>query len=194
MHAANAFNLNRLRSRSLPRWSCSLHGSSPWRSFAWLIRNTHGHGHKFECAHLKFTASGQSKHIDTHTRAQCSHASVGLTQARPNKLNQIWLLGYTLVDHTKWTGWWNSLACNCSLSYWPAWGTNLYQVSVRLKQLSTVVLRHKIVKFVIKFEHNWNTDIVRLTVLEKLKSIHTCTRFLALFVCFVGSKVKSHKF
>ena len=44
----------------------------------------------FEYAHLKFTVSGRSmakakqasKH--THTRAQCSHASVGLAQARPN--------------------------------------------------------------------------------------------------------------
>ena len=25
--------------------------------------------------------------IDTHTRVQCSHASVGLVQARPNKIN-----------------------------------------------------------------------------------------------------------
>ena len=40
----------------------------------------------FECAHLKFTVSGRAKQasIDTHTRAQCSHASMGLTQARPN--------------------------------------------------------------------------------------------------------------
>ena len=36
----------------------------------------------FEYAHLKFTVSGRCKH--THTRAQCSHASVGLAQARPN--------------------------------------------------------------------------------------------------------------
>ena len=39
----------------------------------------------FECAHLKFTASGQFKQasIDTHMHAQCSHVSVGLAQARP---------------------------------------------------------------------------------------------------------------
>ena len=38
----------------------------------------------FEFAHLKLTVSGRpSKH--THTCAQCSHASVGLAQARPNK-------------------------------------------------------------------------------------------------------------
>ena len=43
-------------------------------------------------AHLKFLVSGQSKQaskqasIDTHTRAQCSHASVGLAQARPNNV------------------------------------------------------------------------------------------------------------
>ena len=47
----------------------------------------------FEYAHLKFTVSGQSKQvrkqaskqasIDTHACAQCSHASVGLAQARP---------------------------------------------------------------------------------------------------------------
>ena len=40
----------------------------------------------FENTHLKFTVSGQSKQasIDTHMHAQCSHASVGLAQARPN--------------------------------------------------------------------------------------------------------------
>ena len=40
----------------------------------------------FEHAHLKLTVSGQSKQtsIDTHTLPQCSHASVGLAQARPN--------------------------------------------------------------------------------------------------------------
>ena len=43
----------------------------------------------FECAHLKFTVSGQSKqaHKHTHTRAQCCHASVGLAQAHPNDLS-----------------------------------------------------------------------------------------------------------
>ena len=41
----------------------------------------------FECAHLKFTVSGQTidRYIDVHARAQCSHASVGLAQAHPNK-------------------------------------------------------------------------------------------------------------
>ena len=36
-------------------------------------------------AHLKFSVSGRSKQasIDTHTHAQCSHASVGLAQIRP---------------------------------------------------------------------------------------------------------------
>ena len=40
----------------------------------------------FEHAHLKLTVSGRSKQtsIDTHTLPQCSHASVGLAQARPN--------------------------------------------------------------------------------------------------------------
>ena len=40
-------------------------------------------------AHIKFTVCGRkqaSKH--THARAQCSPASVGLAQARPNKLEQ----------------------------------------------------------------------------------------------------------
>ena len=42
----------------------------------------------FECAHFKFMVSGQSKQTSkhTHARAQCSHASVELTQARPNYL------------------------------------------------------------------------------------------------------------
>ena len=41
----------------------------------------------FECAHLKFTVSGQS--IDTHMRVQCSRASVGLAQAHPNNGCQV---------------------------------------------------------------------------------------------------------
>ena len=35
----------------------------------------------------KQTKKQASKH--THTRAQCSNASVGLTQARPNKLHKV---------------------------------------------------------------------------------------------------------
>ena len=49
----------------------------------------------FECAHLKFTVSGQSKQASIHTRAQCSHASVGLAQSRPNNflsLHRIWVI------------------------------------------------------------------------------------------------------
>ena len=60
---------------------------------AWTFR----HREIFECTHLKFTVSGQSKQtsIDTHTRVQCSHASVGLAQARPNKIAHI--IGNELV-------------------------------------------------------------------------------------------------
>ena len=39
---------------------------------------------KFKRAYLKFPVSGRSIRIDRHTSAQCSHASVGLAQARPN--------------------------------------------------------------------------------------------------------------
>ena len=52
---------------------------------------TFHHREIFECAQLKFTVSGRSKQTNkptnkhTHMRAQCSHASVGLAQARPNK-------------------------------------------------------------------------------------------------------------
>ena len=48
------------------------------------------HREIFGCTRLKFTVSGWSKQaskqasIDTHTCTQCSHASVGLAQARPN--------------------------------------------------------------------------------------------------------------
>ena len=34
---------------------------------------------------LKFTVNGRSKQAYTHTHAQCSHASMGLDQAGPNK-------------------------------------------------------------------------------------------------------------
>ena len=76
MRAANAFNLNRLR--SLSRRPCSLAVA------LMLVLTAENHREMFECAHLKFTVSGRSKAKHTHTRAQCSHASVGLAQARPN--------------------------------------------------------------------------------------------------------------
>ena len=67
VHAANAFNFSRLCF-----WS-------------------HTHMDIFQCACLKFTVSGQSKKQTnqrtrkcTHSYAQCSHASVGLAQARTN--------------------------------------------------------------------------------------------------------------
>ena len=34
--------------------------------------------------YLNFSVSGRSKQTNIHTRAQCSQASVGLAQARPN--------------------------------------------------------------------------------------------------------------
>ena len=52
----------------------------------------------FKCAHLKFTVYGRkqtSKH--THAHVQCSHASVGLTQAYPQKTNHQHLI------HSCWT-------------------------------------------------------------------------------------------
>ena len=49
---------------------------------------------KFKRAHLKFSVYGRKQtyihtyihtmYIHTHARAQCNHASVGLSQARPN--------------------------------------------------------------------------------------------------------------
>ena len=50
--------------------------------------------HKFKCAQFKFTVYGRKQankqiSIHTHTRAQCSPASVGLTQARPNNYQDV---------------------------------------------------------------------------------------------------------
>ena len=47
---------------------------------------------KFKHAHLKFPVSGWSKH--THTCAQCSHASVGLAQARLNDIHRCFAVHY----------------------------------------------------------------------------------------------------
>ena len=53
-----------------------------------INKNGRGHSNReiFGCAHLNFTVSGRSKQasIDIYTRVQCSHANVGLAQARPN--------------------------------------------------------------------------------------------------------------
>ena len=73
------FNFSRLHSGSP-----TLHtGNSPSPTID--LRNKH--------AHLKFTVYGRkqaSKH--THTPAQCSSASVGLAQARPNYIQTIYTL------------------------------------------------------------------------------------------------------
>ena len=70
-------------------------GSSPSCSFSRLLLSfllkyisaawTCHHRKIFDCAHLRFTVSGRCKQTNkhTHTHAQCSHASVGLAQARP---------------------------------------------------------------------------------------------------------------
>ena len=54
---------------------------------------------KFKHAHLKFPVCGRSKRtsIDTHTCEQCSHASVGLAQARPNHSYPVFTFGYKLL-------------------------------------------------------------------------------------------------
>ena len=57
-------------------------GPSPRRCTLTVALPSQASRRRFECAYLKFTVSGRS--IDTHTCAQCSHASVGLAQARPN--------------------------------------------------------------------------------------------------------------
>ena len=97
MCAANTFNLTHLRSRSPSRRTCSLAVALHNRSHGLGLAEVHvsmdmtcNHREIFECAHLKFTVSGRYKQtnqqasIDTHTLPQCSHASVGLAQARPN--------------------------------------------------------------------------------------------------------------
>ena len=63
-----------------------VHGFAEVHVWPMDVRTFH-HREIFEWAHLKFTVSGRSKQTstDTHTRAQCSHASVGLAQARPNQ-------------------------------------------------------------------------------------------------------------
>ena len=87
MHTANTFNLNHLHSHSLSCQPHSLavalhahsHGLAEYMS-AW----TFNHQEIFECAHLKFTVSGQSKHSPNkhaHMHVQCSHTSVGLVVA-----------------------------------------------------------------------------------------------------------------
>ena len=51
----------------------------------WAYRMHEGLHEIFKYAHLKFTVYGR-KHTYIHNFRQCSHSSVGLTQARPNKL------------------------------------------------------------------------------------------------------------
>ena len=81
-------NLSSLRFEFHSRQRYVIACSSP----SLLISSAHHHllsaravSLKFKHAHLKFPVSGRSKRtsIDTPMRAQCSHASVGLTQAHP---------------------------------------------------------------------------------------------------------------
>ena len=88
VHATNTFNLNLLRTCSLSCRPCSLAIALHARSHG--LADVHichvNHREIFKCGHLKFMISGRSKQTNkhTHTRAQCSHTSVGLTQAHPN--------------------------------------------------------------------------------------------------------------
>ena len=60
--------------------------------------------------HLKFTVWPQaSKQASTHARAQCSHASVGLAQARPNKLSSHHFMVQQLCNKYTLS---HELACN----------------------------------------------------------------------------------
>ena len=94
MHAANALNLNRLRSCSLSRWPCSLAVAIHARSHGLGLASwsTPRRGHNMQSSWniwmRWFEVYGKwsvqtNKH--TYTLLQCSHASVGLAQARPNQ-------------------------------------------------------------------------------------------------------------
>ena len=121
MHAAKAFNLSRLRSHSPSHRTCSLAVALHTRSHGLGLAEVHvgvdmtsNYHEIFKRTHLKFTVSGRSKQtnkrtsIDTHTLLQCSYASVGLTQARPNKHDK-WYVCHWLATYS----WWHpSLKCS----------------------------------------------------------------------------------
>ena len=74
VRAANSFNLNKLclRSHSLSRRPCS------------LAVALHARSHGLAEVHVGVDIQSIVKYLNTHMRAQCSHASVGLDQACPN--------------------------------------------------------------------------------------------------------------
>ena len=65
---------------------------SPTRQWAGHIACTKGLHEIIKYAHLKFTVYGRKHtYIHTHNFRQCSHASVGLTQAHPNH-SLVWMV------------------------------------------------------------------------------------------------------
>ena len=78
----------RLRSRSP-----TLHSSSSFPLHGLHMLHDIDLREIFECAHLKFTVSGRSKHSQIHTHFRNAVTlSVGLAQARPNNLRKIRLV------------------------------------------------------------------------------------------------------
>ena len=68
---------------------------------------------ELDLLNLKFMVYGckqASKH--THARVQCSHASVGLTQARPNYCHSI-----IIIELMKTISWWSLFSLNLSWKY-----------------------------------------------------------------------------
>ena len=85
---------------------------------------TRNHHQIFECAHLKFTESGRSKQTYKHryTHPQCSHASVGLAQAPPNKSGEIVIVKVWACDTKSMDMWYLA-------TYTSGW--NLQTINIR---------------------------------------------------------------
>ena len=139
VHAANAFNLNHLHSRSFSNRPCSLavaltlvlvaevHVSvmSTW---------TFNYCEIFECSHL----SGRSKQTSIHMHAQCSHTSVRLTQVYPNYIlvtSNSWVAQRGFEINVCWVEW--STSVNCT-------GSHLASTALALtKELAVLFLSRK---------------------------------------------------
>ena len=128
--------MNSLRSHSLSRRPCSL-GSRPSHSFSRLSWSTQ----IFECTDLKFTVCGWSKQtsIHMHTCAQCSHASVWLAQARPNKwkMYDAFMCIWTLRTHLHNCAVGPEKTCMLPLPF-----PSLWSPFVRIEHLPTTFVIH----------------------------------------------------
>ena len=113
-------NLSGLHSSGFTPTLRSGSSPSPTRQQAGILHaqnflRTFGLHEIFKSVHLKFYGIWQQTDIHTHNFCICSHASVGLTQARPNYL--LYLANTEPLCFGPYTGWYSYISAGCHVVF-----------------------------------------------------------------------------